>query len=742
MNTRSAFFQVAAFALACVVHDVGAFETPTHWRLSVASFKVSNLATSELQRQLGISAIIELELFRAKQKKSDDDFDQVTPSCDPKAPTTLPRLISCGAMYEDVPGVRSFNHFFNPKNGEPLTVGGQHPGTVFGKPNLPSPDWALQDNNSIEAQQFSYSRARQYFHDALTLPGDANADEGRNDHWALLFQSLGQVIHHVQDMAQPQHVRNDPHADWALWFFGSAGFGELRHPSRFEKYSRTAPGLRKIEKSLAQGVVPVYPAYAQYFNTPRAFWTGSDRGLADYTNRNFVSYGTNFYEDVAGNVHNNPNFASPVPGPPKAWTITEAFGEDPVPAAILAWCVKIGIQNCLMTFYPNQWTDPLTNASIVNARASTQSIFDEDLGGLLITFTTPSGSVTTSKILTLHQLNFDAVYPHLIPRAVAYSAGLINFFFRGKMEISLPADGLYALVDHHAQRCKDACGFGKVKLKLKNTTPNEDMRAGSLVAVAKFHRNTCYRDDLSGEPGGPAFGGLACRSPQEEVVVSASLPLASLSTLEERELTFTFPERIPINASDLYLQVVFRGTLGAEEDAVVVTTKDIAEPNYFAFTNVTDAIYDFADHTYHAIPYNGFTESDPVYGLSVKFKTGASPLANLNQLNPASHAQLAYLTDPGTQFIEYKYSSVRYTVGGPARGDIPVSEFVSPPGTSIYGRSVEFSLSRGMYRDYYGYHRLPADWTIYSCSVEVELCAQTTLSRFAPATAVEWTINF
>jgi len=28
-----------------------------------------------------------------------------------------------------------------------------------------------------------------------------------------LFQNLGHVLHHVQDMAQPQHVRNDAHCD-------------------------------------------------------------------------------------------------------------------------------------------------------------------------------------------------------------------------------------------------------------------------------------------------------------------------------------------------------------------------------------------------------------------------------------------------------------------------------------------------------------------------------------------------
>lgn len=38
----------------------------------------------------------------------------------------------------------------------------------------------------------------------------------------------------------------------------------------------------------------------------------------------------------------------------------------------------------------------------------------------------------------------------LAPRAVAYSAGLIDYFFRGRMEIAPPDDDVYAILDHAA----------------------------------------------------------------------------------------------------------------------------------------------------------------------------------------------------------------------------------------------------------------------------------------------------
>jgi hypothetical protein len=103
---------------------------------------------------------------------------------------------------------------------------------------------------------------------------------------------------------------------------------------------------------------------------------------------------------------------------------------------------------------------------------------------------------------------------------------------------------------------------------------------------------------------------------------------------------------------------------------------------------------------------------------------------------------LSYLTDPGRQFLDIRYSSHRYTVGSPIRGTVPVSEFVGDPALATYGRSVVFSPSRGMYRNYFEYHRIPADFTTYDCRVEVELCTQSTMTPFTPASAVEWTINF
>jgi hypothetical protein len=143
-------------------------------------------------------------------------------------------------------------------------------------------------------------------------------------------------------------------------------------------------------------------------------------------------------------------------------------------------------------------------------------------------------------------------------------------------------------------------GFPKFKLKVRNTTPGrgaqgnatvQPMLGGDLRAVAKFHRNTCYKPDLSGEYGSLNSDGTSrvdwrnwqesCgRNPTEEVVVSDSIAAPSAINSGGADVVFNFPTRIPISATDLYVQVVYRGPLGEEQDAIAFATKDVSEPTY------------------------------------------------------------------------------------------------------------------------------------------------------------------
>ena len=134
---------------------------------------------------------------------------------------------------QDEPGgtfTRVFHHFFDPMNDRPLNAGAPL--------GYKAPDWGLL-NDLIAAESgreisnhFTVGFAREAMWRALTLKKvdasgalvDISVDPAhsaeaelylrmlRLSYWATTFRALGDNLHLLQDMAQPQHVRNDPHS--------------------------------------------------------------------------------------------------------------------------------------------------------------------------------------------------------------------------------------------------------------------------------------------------------------------------------------------------------------------------------------------------------------------------------------------------------------------------------------------------------------------------------------------------
>ncbi|MBI4697890.1 MAG: hypothetical protein HY758_02995 [Nitrospirae bacterium] len=165
----------------------------------------------------------------------------------------------------------------------------------------------------------------------------------------------------------------------------------------------------------------------------------------------------------------------------------------------------------------------------------------------------------------------------LIPRAVGYSAGLLNYFFRGNIEITLPDTGVYGKTDNPAN------GFTEVKLLAKNiTTNNEEMPNGSIELVIK------YKLALSD----PFQSGMVDTAEEYTyIVVSEKDGKNTIPRDNAVELTFDLTQNpIPLWATDVYLQIVFKGKLGMEEGAVAVGLKDISEPTPIDVYNNNDKI--------------------------------------------------------------------------------------------------------------------------------------------------------
>jgi hypothetical protein len=173
----------------------------------------------------------------------------------------------------------------------------------------------------------------------------------------------------------------------------------------------------------------------------------------------------------------------------------------------------------------------------------------------------------------------------LIPRAAGYAATLMNYFFRGEIELSLPDSGIYAI------RTPEQGGFGNIRIKAKNVTPNnEELPSGTIELIVKY--KTALEDPFQGVP-------VAVSTDFSYVVVPEANGRTSIPKDAPVELLFDLGGRnIPFNATDLTLQVVYHGQIGlqttsgfsGEMAGVAVGFKDISEPTPIDYINGMDVV--------------------------------------------------------------------------------------------------------------------------------------------------------
>lgn len=485
-------------------------------------------------------------------------------------------------------------------------------------------------------------------------------------------------------MAQPQHTRVDTHLTWdddeenQKW---------LENTSFYEAYTN-----RKRDRLPYSGYASV--SFAKAFD----YWqTAGYKGLANYSNRGFVSDGMNFYDELHNQEYPLPNLKNEVVR--TSVDIKELYAQmkETIPKAKMSDGTEKELEG-QVDFVGTTVLDynrPTMNA--VNDKTSSYSIFDEDLKKHNLcprwAKNTDNGQTIEYQIcelFTLNRFNFDAAHKFLIPRAVGYSAGLINYFFRGKLEMNLPEEGVYAIVDHAVTNKIDD-GFTKVKMKVKNTTPAIDnvaqnMNGGEIILIARYHRNECYAADLSGEskanlghwdgrwngceskwdPG--IFGNQRPSWKNTEEMTMSTIQSINLGADIEKTLTFNFSKPIPLNAIDLSFQLVYKGQLGNDE-AVVVSSKNISEPTFFSIMNMRDhfpiheVMYsvdtilktpsllsllerndvegyqpDFGDIDVRPKPYEGI---ELQFGLNYKYSLPR--IVTLDKLEAGSYLRVAYL---------------------------------------------------------------------------------------------------
>jgi hypothetical protein len=386
-----------------------------------------------------------------------------------------------GAWYDYLFGrARSYRHFHDPLR--PWAEGGLSPTLPFSRRWESAVRWAQQTNQQAETGfgDFSWVNARASFHQALT----AETPAAREAAFAQTFRALGQVMHLLTDMSVPEHVRDDRHPIEGP--FGYEGWVLAQH-----RGGAAAAGLAPY----LQGGPPVDPALfalpprpgepiavspiARLFDSDRyegetpdpAVTAEAVIGLAEVTNANFFS---------AGSVH------FPYP--------------HPVRAALVPYQATYEKTGTRRIYYykpaPGLVVTPALVECVLDEVANTRGVCPDDAV-------------------------FRATAQHLLPRAVTYSAALLDYFFRGRLEVQ--RDGR--------------------RLRVVNRSP-EALGEGGILTV--------YRDTAEGVRA-------------EMGAVSLALTTSVPKDNTDAPIYLTLPDPPP----DGRLTVVYRGRVGAEPDAVI-----------------------------------------------------------------------------------------------------------------------------------------------------------------------------
>ena len=227
------FIRVVVSVLSLVsVHSAHAYELRTHGEITREAFR-SSLGVAAYLQSIGAEMADTFDLTSRTIPErlalfentgtAQDWMIEGTIREDDFSKSLVGSVLGCAQPQNPASEIhRVFNHFFDvQRGGRALTVGIVSLG-------IPGPDWALGRQGRGEGSsqnQFSLPDARDYQYQSLT----ASSRQVREKYTALMFRALGQVLHVVEDMAQPQHTRNDPHADCAdemSWLVGGHSWYE------------------------------------------------------------------------------------------------------------------------------------------------------------------------------------------------------------------------------------------------------------------------------------------------------------------------------------------------------------------------------------------------------------------------------------------------------------------------------------------------------------------------------------
>ena len=413
MNRKIFILRLISFIIFILFSNSDAYDNKTTHRdiTKTAALPLQSNLDTYLKRNLGIPAGIDEKI---RGKKIIDWFAD-------------------GSEYEDddnadsfslLPQCRAVNHFHDPLKSWDQSYMTDQPWYVDvwcwdWKPiysNItwatsylsPPPDGAkVPFTYSSSMSPYNWDRARDYYYKALTL----TTEEDREIYLAWTFQTVGHVIHLLEDMAVPAHTRNDFQSHLIK---NNNSFFDRIQP--FEHYVKNHPSLITNAQS-------DFPSFTNLKLTD--FWdtdqyvvgsnplTSLSIGLAEFSNANYFS------DFTIPNNNPTPEHTFPYPSVNSS---NYHICYDLAPDSIYEWDRK--------------YISRKDKDGGVCPEPSVQRNADHFVAVSLLN---EENVITNDNISSLTLWLDDNVHntyaKDILPRAVGYSAGLLDYFFRGKINI-------------------------------------------------------------------------------------------------------------------------------------------------------------------------------------------------------------------------------------------------------------------------------------------------------------------
>ena len=399
---------------------------------------------------------------------------------------------------------RFHNHFHNPLR--PWAEAGLH-----ALRHQPSSIHWMQDPAQSPGGNWTWQRARQLYLQALTAP-DARA---REEAAADMFRALGQIMHLVVDASVPEHTRSDAHplgtllretlnrrraGNYEYWVSDQHTRSSDAETAAAEAAFRTRYLSSPIGFDPAVLAIPLPPGET-LARVPVARLIDADKyqgespdpnvtlagaiGLAEFANANFFS------EDTLTGQFPFPRREHLTPSPrvaPKGAGVRRYLAKPPGQGLP----TSVALAECVSEYPLARW--------VVN-RPSPYPCVDEAV--------------------------WEETAAHMLPRAVGYARGVLDYFFRGKIGVRRVA----------------VIGSQTIFIDIENRS--DEPMDGIFEVYGRYQKGSSAEERL------------------RFVTLNNGNPIALPPGQWNR-----FPLAIPSGLPTGFLVLVFRGRMGLEDDAV------------------------------------------------------------------------------------------------------------------------------------------------------------------------------